>query len=150
MVVSSLTSFRYWDIVENRLNWTRLRHNSRFSQEQNEFIDVFTMVYQTSNRHIQAVMNNLKVIILDYLAAKKSRILDWRRHFYDWSLSSYSIWKIMPFKHLTEYNTLRDNVLHQRFPNFFCWRRPLKTYQYSRRRNEAKICKFQVLPKDFI
>ena len=25
---------------------------------------------QTSNRHVQAVMNNLKFIILDYLAAK--------------------------------------------------------------------------------
>jgi len=38
--------------------------------EVNEFIDVFTIVYQTSNRHIQAIMNNLKLsfIILDYLA----------------------------------------------------------------------------------
>ena len=32
--------------------------------------------------------------------------------------------------------------LKQRFPNFFCLRRPSKTYQYSRRLNEAKICKF--------
>jgi len=32
------------------------------------------MVHQTSNRHIQAVMNNLKFIILDYLAAKKPGI----------------------------------------------------------------------------
>jgi len=30
---------------------------------QNEFIDVFTMVHQTNNRHIQAVTNNLKFII---------------------------------------------------------------------------------------
>jgi len=34
------------------------------------------MVHQISNRHIQAVMNNLKLIILDYLAAKKSEVLD--------------------------------------------------------------------------
>jgi len=34
------------------------------------------MVHKISNLHIQAVMNNLKFIILDYLAAKKSGILD--------------------------------------------------------------------------
>jgi len=34
------------------------------------------MVYQTSNRHTHAVTNNFKFIILDYLAAKKSGILD--------------------------------------------------------------------------
>jgi len=34
------------------------------------------MVHQISNRYIQAVMNNLKFIILDYLAAKKFGILD--------------------------------------------------------------------------
>jgi len=56
-------------------------------------------------------MNNLKFIILDYFAAKKSGILDWRRDFCEWSLSIYSIWKMMPSKHLTEYNTLRDNAL---------------------------------------
>jgi len=33
------------------------------------------MVQQTSYRHIHAVMKNLKFIILDYLAAKKSGIL---------------------------------------------------------------------------
>jgi len=49
---------------------------SRLSQKQNEFSDVFTMVQKTSNRHIQAFMNNHKLIILDYLAAKKSGILD--------------------------------------------------------------------------
>jgi len=70
------------------------------------------MVYQISNRHIQAVMNNLKLIILDYLTAKNSGILDWRRDFCDWFLSSYSIWKVMPSRHLTEYNTLRDNARH--------------------------------------
>ena len=32
--------------------------------------------------------------------------------------------------------------IEQRFPNLFCSRRPSKTYQYSRRLNEAKICKF--------
>jgi len=81
------------------------------------------MVYQISrpNRHIQAVMNNLKFIILDYLAAKKFGILDWCRDFCDWCLSSYSIWKVMPSKHLTEYNTLRDNALH--------FTRKLNTYQ---------------------
>jgi len=112
MVVSSLTSFRYWDIGENRWNWEHLRHNNRFSQTQYEFTDVFAMVHQISNRHIQAVMNNLKFITLDYLAEKKSGIFDWCRDFCDWSLSNYSIWKVMPSKHLTEYNTLRNYALH--------------------------------------
>jgi len=89
MVATSLTSFRYWDIGENRLNWVHLRHNRRFSQKQNDFFDVFTMVHHISDRHIQAVMNNLKFIILDYLAAKKSGILDWRSDFCDWSISSH-------------------------------------------------------------
>ena len=53
------------------------------------------MADQICNRHIQAVMNNLKFIILDYLTAKKSGILDWRRDFCDWSLSGYSIWRVM-------------------------------------------------------
>jgi len=50
------------------------------------------MVDQTSSRHIQAVMNNpgsyetVKFIILDYLAAKKSGILERRRDFSDWSI----------------------------------------------------------------
>jgi len=34
------------------------------------------MIHQASNRHVQLVMNNLNIIILDYLAAKKSGILD--------------------------------------------------------------------------
>jgi len=57
MAVSSLTSFKYWDIGENHLNQTHLRLSSRLSQKQNIYIDVFTMVgvHQTSNRHIQAV-----------------------------------------------------------------------------------------------
>jgi len=67
-----------------------------------------TIVHWTSNRHVQAVMNNLKFIILDYLAAKKSGILGLRKDFCGWSISSHSIWKVMPFRHLTEYNTLRD------------------------------------------
>jgi len=45
-------------------------------QKQNEFIDIFTMVYQSSNHYIHVVMNNLKFIILDYLVAKKSGTLD--------------------------------------------------------------------------
>jgi len=44
------------------------------------------MVQQTSNCNIHAVMNNLKFIILDYLAAKNSGILDWHRDFCDWSI----------------------------------------------------------------
>jgi len=64
-------SSKYCDIGENNLNWTHLRTNSRLSQKQNEIIDAFTMVNQSSYRHIQAVINNLKRIILDYLAAKK-------------------------------------------------------------------------------
>jgi len=34
------------------------------------------MVHQTNNRHIQPVMNNLKFVILDYLAAKEPGLLD--------------------------------------------------------------------------
>jgi len=34
------------------------------------------MVHQTSNRHIQAVMNKFKFMVLDYLPAKKSGIWD--------------------------------------------------------------------------
>jgi len=34
------------------------------------------MVHQTSNRYIQAVMNNPKYIILDYMVANKSDIFD--------------------------------------------------------------------------
>jgi len=73
MIVSSLTSSK----IPN-LNSTRLRPNTRLSQKQSEHIHEFTMVYQICNRyiHIHAVMNNLKFIILDYLAAKKSGILD--------------------------------------------------------------------------
>jgi len=72
------------------------------------------MAHQVTNRHIHLVTNNLKFIILDYLAAKKSGILDWRRDFCDWSTTSLSVWKVMPSRHLTEYNTLRDTVLHRR------------------------------------
>ena len=39
------------------------------------------MVHQISNRYIQAVMNNLKLISLDHFAAKKSGVLDWRIYF---------------------------------------------------------------------
>jgi len=53
--------------------------NSGLSQKQNELIDGFTMVHQTSNCHIQAVMNNLKFIILDYLAVRQCGSLDWQR-----------------------------------------------------------------------
>ena len=42
MVVSSLTSSKWWDIVENHLNRAHLRPNSRLSQKQIEFIAVFT------------------------------------------------------------------------------------------------------------
>jgi len=37
------------------------------------------MVHKTSKRHLQAVMNNRKFIILEYLPTKKSGILDWHR-----------------------------------------------------------------------
>jgi len=33
------------------------------SRKQNKFSDAFTMVQKTSNRHIQAVMNNLRFMI---------------------------------------------------------------------------------------
>ena len=113
MVVCNLTESKYWDIGENYLNWTHLRPNNILSQKQNEFIDAFTMVHQSSYCHIQAVMNNLKFIILYYLAAKKSWILDWRIDFCDWFKCRHSIWRIIPSRHLTEYNTLRDNVPHK-------------------------------------
>jgi len=38
--------------------------------------DVFAVLNRTSNGHMQAVMNHLKSIIFDDLAAKKSGILD--------------------------------------------------------------------------
>jgi len=40
------------------------------------------MVHHTSNRHIQAITNNLKFIILDYLAANNSGILEQARKFF--------------------------------------------------------------------
>jgi len=70
------------------------------------------MVYWISNRHIQAVINNLKFIILDYLAAKNSEILYWRRDFYDRSISSSPTWKVMSSRHLTAYNILMDNAFN--------------------------------------
>jgi len=39
------------------------------------------MVHQIGNPHIQAIMNNLKLIILDYLAAKKSGVFYWCIYF---------------------------------------------------------------------
>jgi len=55
----------------------------------------------------------LSSIILGYLAAKKSGILDQRRFLCDWSISCrHSVWKAMLSRHLTEYNTLRNNALH--------------------------------------
>jgi len=59
-VASSLKSSQYWDIGENYSNWSRLRPKSRLSQKKKEFIYPFTPVHQTSNRHIQVVMHNLK------------------------------------------------------------------------------------------
>jgi len=81
--------------------------------KQNEFFDEFPMVCQTGDRHIQAVMNNIKFISLDYLAAKKSGILDWRRDFWDWFINSSSIWTAMPLppRRYTQNNTFRDNAL---------------------------------------
>ena len=68
------------------------------------------MVHQTRNRHIQAVMNNLKFIILDQLATQKSSILDLQillqlldKQFFSLEGSA---------THLTWYNTVRDNALH--------------------------------------
>jgi len=83
-------SSKYWDIGENYLHWTHFWPNSRLSQKQNVIIDAFTMVQQSSYRHIQAVMNNLHLIILDYLAAKKSWALDWRRCF--WLVQKQSLY----------------------------------------------------------
>jgi len=159
-----MTSSKYWDIVQNYLNWTHLRPNSRPSQKKNELSDVFTqarsqvlrfggentflggqhfclycikqiflwtrkfgenkkicralppnvplpwrraciyMVQKTSNRHIQAVMNNLKFITLDYLAATKPGVLDWHRFLQ----LVHKQW----LRHVTEYNTLGDNAPH--------------------------------------
>ena len=111
MVVSNLTSSMYWDIGENYLSWTHLRPNSRLSQRQNEFIDVFTISHRTSNRHIQLVMKNLTFIILRDLAVKKSGILDWRRNLCDRLYKRPSIWKVIPSRHITEYNTVHSWIL---------------------------------------
>ena len=69
-----------------------------------------------SNRHIQAVMNNLKLIILDFLAAKYLG-------FWTAAYTFYSVWKVMSSKHLTEYNTLKGNAVH--------FTRKLNTNQYT-------------------
>jgi len=63
MVVSSLTSSKYCNIGEKSLKLNTLTTQQQTLLKQNEFIDVFTMVHQTSNNYIQAVMNNLKFII---------------------------------------------------------------------------------------
>jgi len=104
MVVSSLTSSKYWGIGENYLNRTHLRPNRRLSQKQNQFSDVFTMVQKSSNRHIQAVVNNLKFIILGYLTARNLGFwtdIDFLRLVHKQSL-----------RHVNEYNTLGGNTLH--------------------------------------
>jgi len=45
------------------------------------------MYLQWYNRLVTAITTQLfKFIILDYLAAKKSGILHWRRDFCDWSI----------------------------------------------------------------
>jgi len=62
-----------------------LRPNSRLSLKRNEFSDVFTMVQNASNRHIQAVMNNLKFILLGHLTVRKLRFST-DRDFCDWSI----------------------------------------------------------------
>ena len=104
MVISSLTSSKCWDIGENHLNWTHLRPNSRLSQNQNEFIYLQWYIRLATDLKLSS--------ILDYLAANKSGILDRRRDFCYWSISSHSNWKVMPFRHLTECSTLRGNALH--------------------------------------
>jgi len=45
---------------------THLQSKSKLSRKKNEFSDVLTMVHQANNHHTQAVMNNLKFILLDY------------------------------------------------------------------------------------
>ena len=112
MFFSGLMSFQYWDISENHSTWTHLWHNSIFLQKQNEFIDVFTMVHQTSNCHIQEVMNNLKFIILDYLAVK----------IWDSGLTQRFLWLVLKQLLYLEVNALqtsyqvqyilRDNASH--------------------------------------
>jgi len=111
MVVSSLTSSKYWDIGEICLNWAHFRPNSRLSQKQNEFIDVSAIVHQASNRHIQLVMNNLKFIISHYLAAKKSGF--WIDAESLLLVHTHSIWEAKSFRQPAGYNTPRDNVLHK-------------------------------------
>jgi len=103
MVVSSLTSSKYWDIGENYINWTHLRPNSRLSHKQNKFSDVFTMVQKT-NRHIQAVMNNLKFITQ----------VTWLRETWDFGLTQRFLRLVhkQSLRYVNEYNTLRDKTSH--------------------------------------
>jgi len=77
------------------------------------------MVHQTSNRHIQAVLNNLKFVILDYLAAKKSAILTDAEIsvFCDWSISSPFIWKVMSSMPGHESTIHSEIMLHTRTLN---------------------------------
>ena len=51
----------------------------------------------------------------------------------------------MPYKRTDSHNTDLKNVNQSYIPavlKLFCSRRPLKTYQYLRRLNEAKVRKF--------
>jgi len=57
------------------------------------------MVHQTSNRHIQAVMNNLKFIILHYFAAKV----------WDFGLTQRFLWLVLKQLLYLEGNALQTS-----------------------------------------
>jgi len=61
------------------------------------------MVQKTSNRHIQAVMNNLKFIILGYLTARNMGF---------WTDRLLRLLHKQSLRYVNECNTLRDNTVH--------------------------------------
>jgi len=94
-----------------RYRWKLLKLNT-FTTQQKDFCRSkmnLVMYLQWCNR---PSMNNLKHKMLDYSTAKKYGLLDWRRAFCDWSISRHSIWKVIPSRHVAEYNTPPDNALH--------------------------------------
>ena len=113
-MVFNLTASKYWDIGENYLNWIYLRLNSRLSQKQDEFIDAFTVVHQSSycqsspGSYEQSQVHNFRL-----LSCKEILGFGLTQRFLRLVHMQALYWRVMPSSHVTEYNTLRDNVLHK-------------------------------------
>jgi len=144
MVLSSLTSSKYWDIGQNDLNWTHLRPNSRLSHKShklNEFCDVFTMVQKTSNRHIPAVINNLTFIIQ----------VTWLPETWDFGLTQrfLRLFHKQSLRHVDECNTLRDKTSHRHTQHWSMdWNRGAAACleRYVQRDYAIPLCDVRIVP----